>query len=147
MTKPMLARLRRGVLLAGATLSLAAAARPAHRPPAPAPTTHQIRMVGPADHPRFEPAEVEIASGDSVVFVVVSGQPHNVSFDSTGLAAPVRAKLQAAIHDPILPMAGPLLLKDGDRYVVSFAGIPAGRYPFFCLPHMALHMQGVVVVR
>lgn len=142
MTRIQFARLRRGALLAGAMLMLAAAARPV-RPPA----SHTIHMVGPADHPKFEPAEVEIAPGDSVVFVVVSGQPHNVAFDTTGLAAPVRDKLRAAIHDPMLPMAGPLLLKEGERYAVSFAGIPAGRYPFYCLPHMALHMQGAVVVR
>lgn len=104
-------------------------------------------MVGTADHPRFEPAEVRIAPGDTVVFVVVSGQPHNVAFDTTGLAQPVRDRLRTAVHDPIVPMAGPLLLKTGDRYAVSFAGIPAGRYPFFCMPHVALHMQGTVVVQ
>lgn len=137
------ARLGRVLLPAAVALSIGAAARPFHR----APTTHTIRMIGPADHPSFEPAEVEIAPGDSVAFVVVSGAPHNVSFDTTGLAAPVRERLRAAIHDPMLPMASPLLLKEGDRYAISFAGIPAGRYPFFCLPHMALHMQGAVVVR
>lgn len=144
MTKLSSARPWRVALLAGAALALVAAARPTRQR---AVTTHVIRMVGPADHPRFEPAEVDIASGDSVAFVVVSGQPHNVSFDSTGLAAPVRDKLREAIHDSMMPMAGPFLLKEGDRYAISFAGIPAGRYPFFCMPHMALHMQGVVVVR
>ncbi len=136
-------RLATPLLIAATTLQPA-------RPAAPAPrvaTTHEVRMLGPADHPRFEPAEVTVASGDTVVFVVVSGEPHNVSFDTTGLAAPARDRLRAAIHDPMLPMASPLLLKAGDRYAVSFAGFPAGRYPFFCMPHVALHMQGAVVVR
>ena len=133
----------RGGLAALGLITLVAAKRAEQRSPA----THEVRMVGPANDPRFVPAEVEIASGDSVAFVVVSGAPHNVSFDTTGLDPTVRDRLRAAIHDPMLPMAGPLLLKAGDRYAVSFAGIPAGRYTFYCMPHMALHMQGAVVVR
>ena len=137
------ARLPRVLVLAGVALTTGAAARPARH----APATHTVRMVGPADRPSFYPAEVEVAPGDSVAFVVVAGAPHNVSFDTTGLSADVRGRLRAAIHDPMLPMAGPLLLNAGDRYAISFAGFPAGRYPFFCMPHVAVHMQGAVVVR
>ena len=152
---PVLRRALATLTLA-AMVPLAGAQRPTpHGPHAPlathaslaSPTTHEVRMLGPANNPRFEPNEVQIASGDSVAFVVVSGEPHNVAFDTTALDPEVRDKLRAAIHDAMLPMAGPLLLKAGDRYAISFAGIPAGRYTFYCMPHMALHMQGAVVVR
>ena len=101
-------------------------------------------MLAPA---RFEPAEIEIAAGDSVVFVLVAGAPHNVAFDSAGLSVPAMARIRAAVHDSIAPFAGPLLLKEGERYAVSFAGVPAGRYAFYCMPHVSVPMRGVVVVR
>ena len=101
-------------------------------------------MLGSA---RFEPSEIEISPGDSVAFVLVSGAPHNVAFDSTALSPASRAPLRVAVHDAIMPFAGPLLLKEGERYVMSFAGVPAGRYPFFCMPHVSVSMRGVVVVR
>lgn len=103
-------------------------------------------MVGGAS-PRFEPAELTIATGDTVVFVLASGAPHNVAFDTTVLSSDAKRRLQSAVHDAMLPFAGPLLLKDGERYVVSFAGVPSGRYPFFCMPHMSAGMRGTVVVR
>lgn len=31
--------------------------------------------------------------------------------------------------------------------MVSFDGIPSGRYSFYCLPHQALKTKGEVVVR
>ena len=104
-------------------------------------------MSGSTNGARFEPAEVEIAPGDTVVFVLASGGPHNVAFDSTGLSPSVTARLRAAIHDPMMPLAGPFLLKEGERYAVSFEGMPPGTYTFYCLPHLALKMRGTVVVR
>jgi plastocyanin len=51
------------------------------------------------------------------------------------------------VHDQIAPLAGPLLVKPGERYGVSFDGIAPGRYAFYCLPHQALQMKGWVVVK
>ena len=104
-------------------------------------------MLGTAERPRFEPAELRIQAGDTVVFILVSGAPHNVAFDTTSLSAEATQRLRAVVHDPMLPLAGPFLLKEGERYAVSFEGVPAGRYPFYCMPHEGLHMRGVVIVQ
>jgi plastocyanin len=109
--------------------------------------THEIRMIGDASGYRFEPANVSIAQGDTVVFLVVSGQPHTVAFDTTAIAPAVARTLGMRMHDKIGTLSGPLLLASRDRYVIDFAGMPAGRYPFVCLPHAALKMAGEIVVR
>jgi len=108
---------------------------------------HLVRMVGDAKGFRFEPAHLEIARGDTVVFEVASGQPHDVAFDTTGVASTAVRQLSMRLHDQIAPLAGPLLVKPGERYAVAFDGIAPGRYLFYCLPHQALQMKGEVVVR
>jgi len=35
----------------------------------------------------------------------------------------------------------------GDSVVFEVADVPPGRYPFYCVPHLALHMRGEVIVR
>ena len=106
-----------------------------------------VRMVGDATGFRFEPDRLEIASGDTLVFEVASGQPHDVAFDTVGVAPTVVRQLSRRLHDQIAPLAGRLLVKPGERYVVSFADVAPGRYSFYCLPHQALQMKGEVVVR
>lgn len=108
---------------------------------------HEIRMVGDASGYRFEPASVSIGAGDTVVFLVVSGQPHTVAFDTTAISPGVARELAMRMRDKIGTLSGPFLLSPGDRYAISFANVPAGRYRFFCLPHLALHMAGEVIVR
>jgi plastocyanin len=108
---------------------------------------HVIRMVGDANGFRFEPDHLDIASGDTLVFEVGSGQPHDVAFDTTRLAPVAVRQLSMRMHDQIAPLAGPLLVKPGERYVVGFDGIAPGRYPFYCLPHQALQMKGWVIVK
>lgn len=111
------------------------------------PRVHEIRMIGDASGYRFEPANVSIAQGDTVVFLVVSGQPHTVAFDTTAIAPNIAHTLGMRMRDKIGTLSGPFLLAARDRYVIDFAGIPAGRYPFVCLPHAALKMAGEIVVR
>ena len=107
---------------------------------------HEIRMIGDATGFRFEPARFTIARGDSVVFNVVSGQPHTVSFDTTAIAMNVARAIDERMSDRIGKLSGPLILFAGDRYLVSFAGLPSGRYPFFCLPHLGRQRTGEIVV-
>lgn len=108
---------------------------------------HEIRMIGDASGYRFEPARLSIARGDSVVFRVVSGQPHTVAFDTTAITAGVAHALDARMSNRIGRLSGPLLLMAGDRYTISFDDLPSGRYPFFCLPHLGLRMTGEIVVQ
>jgi plastocyanin len=111
------------------------------------PVTHEVKMIMSGTTARFDPATVTVRPGDRVRFVVVSGAPHNVSFDPAKLPADVRRVLAAAMPNPIQPLSGPLLLNAGDSYTISFAGVKPGRYEFFCMPHVGMAMKGTVVVR
>ena len=108
---------------------------------------HEIRMIGDASGFRFEPARFTIARGDSVMFRVVSGQPYTVAFDTTAIARNVARELGARMSDEIGKLSDPLLLFAGDRYLIRFTGLPAGRYPFVCLPHLGRQMMGEIVVQ
>jgi plastocyanin len=108
---------------------------------------HVVRMIGDASGYRFEPATITIASGESVVFEVASGAPHSVAFDTAAVSPHVARVLSTQMQHTTGLLSGPLLLQSKERYVVSFAGVPAGTYPFVCLPHFALQMKGTVIVR
>ena len=108
---------------------------------------HEIRMIGDMTGFRLEPARFTIARGDSVVFRVVSGQPHAVAFDTTAIAKNVAREVHGRMIDQVEKLADPLLLFAGDRYLINFAGLPAGRYPFLCLPHLGRQMTGEIVVQ
>jgi plastocyanin len=137
---------RRSVGAVVLLLAIGAWSSPPATTPAPG-KVYEIRMIGDADGYRFAPARLSIEAGDSVAFVVASGQPHTVAFDTTAVAPPVARMLAMHMRDKLGTLSGPLLLAPGDRYVISFAGVPAGRYPYFCLPHLALRMMGEIVVR
>jgi plastocyanin len=81
--------------------------------PAP-PRVRVVRMVMNGTTPRFQPATVTIHRGDRVRFVVVSGAPHNVSFDPAALPADMRPVLAAAMRNQMQRLAGPLLVNNGD---------------------------------
>ena len=152
MTIPAPTRGRCWSLALSLTLAITSAGehRPAHAavaPPHAFGRVHIVEMRAVDGAYRFEPAEVTIDRDDSVEFVVVSGQPHNVAFDTTGLTAPAIDRLRRNMSNQIAPLAGPLLTGEHEHYLVSFSGLPAGRYPFYCQPHLALGMRGAVTVR
>ena len=109
---------------------------------------HEVRMVadGKGDF-RFQPAAVSARRGDVLLFKAVSGAPHSVVFEGKDLPAPAREKLNAALPRRAGNLSSPLLT-DGTEYrVVVPAGLSAGTYQFFCLPHRAYDMRGEVTVR
>ncbi len=136
---------RRGAFAAAAALVAAAAAPPA--PAQRAPAAHRVRMLGDERGYRFEPAQLTVAPGDRVTFVLVSGAPHNVQFDETSVPAAARAALAAGMPDAPTELMGPMLATDGQTYTVSFAGVPPGTYKYLCTPHAAMNMAGTIVVR
>ena len=91
---------------------------------------------------RFEPAVVVARANDVLVFKVVNGGPHNVTFDGAGLSPQARAALNAALPRRSADLTSPLLTAPGAEYKVVVPAIPAGRYRFFCLPHTAYDEQG-----
>lgn len=108
--------------------------------------TVTIEMIGSSSGYAFKPSNVTIKVGDAVKFVMVSGGPHNVTFDPQGIPAGSQATLQANMPTPMMPLTGPLLSADNATYTVSFAGAKPGSYRFYCLPHQSLNMQGTITV-
>lgn len=109
-------------------------------------TIHEVKMVGDDKGYRFEPANLTIKQGDGVKFTMVSGGPHNVGFDAADLPAGAADVLKANMPNQQSPLQSPFLINPNDSYTVSFANAPKGKYPFHCLPHLAMNMKGVITV-
>lgn len=109
--------------------------------------THTVRMVGDATSYRFEPATITIKRGDAVKWIMVSGGPHNVAFEADKLPAGAQAQLSANMPNQQGPLSSPMMMNPNEEYTVSFAGLPAGNYPYICTPHLAMNMKGTVTVQ
>ena len=114
---------------------------------APPPAQHEVRMVMEGSTYRFEPANLTIRAGDRVRFTTVSGGPHNVAFDPAKVPDAAEARISAGMPGQISPLSGAFVINAGDSYTVTFAGVPAGRYEYFCMPHQAMNMKGVITVQ
>src|SRR3954469_250701 len=109
-------------------------------------SVHVVKMIGDAKGFRFAPARVTIKSGDAVKFVLISGAPHNVAFDAESIPAEAKEQL-AANMDDTGSLAGDLKTSPGDTFTVSFRNVKPGKYPYYCVPHRAVGMTGVIIVR
>ncbi len=116
-------------------------------PPVATPATHEVRMINENGAYKYSPAKLMVKRGDSVKFVMVSGAPHNVAFETEGMPQAAQTSLDAAMTDQMQPFAGPLLMKEGQSYTISFANVPDGTYSFFCMPHVAMDMKGTITVQ
>ncbi len=114
---------------------------------APTGTIHTVNMVLENGQYVYSPAEITVAPGDGIRYVMVSGAPHNVHFDSTDVSTAAGAQLNANIPNKMGDMMSNYLTNPGEEVVVSFANVPAGRYPYVCDPHAAMNMRGVVTVQ
>lgn len=126
-------------------LGVAAFARPDR---APAPATIRVRMIQQGSQYKFDPANFTVRVGDVVEFVNVNGFPHNVQFDPAHIpqgALPFLMRAMATKMAPNLP-ASPMMSRPNEVYRINFAGAPLGAYNYFCLPHQALGMKGVLTV-
>ena len=54
-------------------------------------------------------------------------------------------ELTAGMPNQRAPLASNLL-KDGERYTISFAGVKPGTYPYFCMPDSGAGMKGAITV-
>ena len=126
----------------------ASTATPAGSTGAMAPVTgtwHEVKMVGDEKGYRFEPTDLTIKAGDGVRWTMVSGGPHNVAFQNVTGAA--RAQLSANMPNQISDLSSPMLLNPSEKYEVSFAKVPPGKYDYICTPHIATNMKGSVTVQ
>lgn len=136
-----------GSSTAAAPPSTTGVATPA--PGAPQPITGKtwdVKMLGDDHGYRFEPATLTIHRGDGIRWTVVSGLPHNVTFWPDSIPAGASGPLQGNMTLTTAPLTGPLLLNPSQTYAVS-SGVPTGTYRYYCTPHLALGMKGVVVVQ
>ncbi len=116
--------------------------------PAPATTagtTHVVEMIMEGTSYKFVPANITIKQGDAIEFKGISGAAHNIVFWADSIPAGSAALLTAAMPDGTAPLSSKMVV-DGDSTIVSFAGLPVGRYPMYCLPHLAMGMTGSITV-
>ena len=138
------------------TSAAPAAAAPSTTTPAPGGTatmaaitgtTHEVKMLGGAQGYRFDPVNITVKAGDGIKFTMVSGGPHNVAFDPAVIPADVQGQLDANISEKMGQLSSALKMNAGESITVSFANIKAGKYPYFCTPHLALGMKGEITVQ
>ncbi len=110
-------------------------------------TTHEVKMVGDAKGYRFEPANITVKAGDGVKFMMVSGGPHNVSFDAAQIPADTKAQLDANISEKMGELSSAMKMNVGESITVSLANIKAGTYAYHCVPHLAMNMKGTITVQ
>ena len=132
---------------APAGASAAAGGAPAAGAQAATGTTHEVRMVGDGNSYKYEPATLTIKRGDAVKWTVVSGPPHNVSFWPDSIPAGADKQLGPNMPNPMSPLTSPLFNNPGESYTVSFAGVPAGTYKYYCTPHLAMGMKATLTVQ
>ena len=128
----------------------AGGAAPAGATAAAAPVTGKtidVKMIGDAQGYRFDPATITVKVGDGIKFTNVTGGPHNVTFWADSIPAGAATQLGANMPNTTSPLTGPLLINANDSYTVSFAGLKPGTYHFYCTPHLALGMKGVITVQ
>ena len=109
--------------------------------------TWDVKMLGDAKGYRFEPATLTIKQGDAVRWTVVSGPPHNVTFWPDSIPPNASAQLQANMPNTMAQLTGPLDSTVGGTYTISFAGVPAGTYKYYCTPHLAMGMKAQITVQ
>ncbi|HEX7123857.1 MAG TPA: plastocyanin/azurin family copper-binding protein [Gemmatimonadaceae bacterium] len=112
----------------------------------PTGTIHEVKMVGDGRGYRYQPDTISAKPGDGIKFVMVSGGPHNVVFDPATIAADQRAQLFANMKHPLEPGTSFMMMNPNEVIELSLANIKPGRYPFFCSPHLAMSMRGLIIV-
>jgi plastocyanin len=128
---------RKGVFLT-ATLVLFGLL-PATTAPVAAQTTVVVKLRADTETREYtiEPSVIRVHARDVVVFRVVSGAPHSITFDSAGLSPQAHTAINAALTRRSADLSSPLLVADGTEYRFVVPAVPVGTYKFFCLPHRA----------
>jgi plastocyanin len=142
------------VLALALALSAAAPldAQARRRTPTPRATVHEVvlRHVDAAEADEdlylFVPQETTARPGDRIRFTVESGGPHSVVIAADSLDRSTAEAWNQALPRRVGPRTSPLLVAPGDTYELTVPRVPPGRYRYYCLPHRAYRMDGVIVV-
>ena len=107
---------------------------------------HEIQLEANAEKDifRFFPAQVTAQPKNILLFKTVSGTPHSIVFEATGLSGPAHEALNGAMSRRAGDLSSPLLAPNGAEYRVVVPALSPGRYQFFCLPHRAYDMRGTL---
>jgi plastocyanin len=109
---------------------------------------HEIRLEANPEKEifRFVPAQVTARPGDVLLFKVSSGAPHSIVFEAANLSERAHEGLNGAMSRRAGDLSSPLLNPNGAEYRIVVPALAPGRYEFFCLPHRAYDMRGVLQV-
>jgi plastocyanin len=139
-----------------------AAAPPAAAPGAPTPApsagapaaaqaitgkTWDVKMYADEKGSRFDPVNITIKRGDGIRWTLVNGPPHNVAFWSDSIPSGAASALQGNMPDQMAALSGTMMTNLNQTYTISFAGVPAGTYHYYCVPHLALGMKGTITIQ
>jgi plastocyanin len=110
--------------------------------------THLIKLQAEAGEEAYRvvPQRIVAHVNDVLVFRVVSGEPHSITFEAEGLSPQAHDALNQALKRRSADLTSPLLTAPGAEYRMEIPAIPKGRYRFFCLPHRAYDERGVLVI-
>ncbi len=127
------------------------AAAPGTTPPAAGTgTVHEVEMkLTDAGSYVYEPDELTIKVGDTVRWLNINGFPHNVAFYEDQIpqgSAEVLASLIPA-EGKLAPLSSKLLLQPNQQVEITFTGVPAGDYGYYCTPHEALGMVASLTIQ
>jgi len=109
---------------------------------------HEIRLESNPGKElyRFSPAQITARAGDVLLFKTVSGSPHSIVFEGANLSGPAHEALNGSMSRRVGDLSSPLITPNGAEYRLVVPVVPPGRYEFFCLPHRAYDMRGVLLV-
>jgi len=108
-------------------------------------TVHEVQMLGDETGYRYDPVDLTVKQGDGVKWIMVSGPPHNVSFQN--VAANAKAQLSANMPNQLMDLSSPMMMQPNEEYQMSFANVPPGKYDYVCTPHLANNMRGSITVQ
>ncbi|MEO6446324.1 MAG: plastocyanin/azurin family copper-binding protein [Gemmatimonadaceae bacterium] len=109
-------------------------------------TIHEVKMLGDEKGYRYEPATIVAKAGDGIKFIMVSGGPHNVSFDPATISADSKDQLMANMPNST-EGSSPMLMTANETWTLSLGNLKAGKYPFICTPHIAMGMKGELEIQ
>jgi plastocyanin len=109
--------------------------------------TWDVKMMGDAQGYRFDPKTLTIHQGDAVKFIMVSGGPHDVTFWADSIPSGAESQLTANMPNHTAPLTAPMTINPNETFTVSFAGVPAGLYKYYCTPHLAMGMVAQITVQ
>jgi plastocyanin len=109
-------------------------------------TVHEVRMVGDATGYRYEPATITARAGDGIKFIMISGSPHNIAFDPATIPAGQQSQLWANMPNAI-DGSSQMFLNPNEEWTLSLGNLAAGKYPFYCTPHLAMNMRGEFTIQ